>query len=65
MTLSAVYYYEQSVSDRIPFIADLKPSGKYVMEDLHNVGGIPAVRSRSFFMGRRLDFVLFPKTLNL
>ncbi len=33
----------QSVSDRIPFIADLKPSGKYVMEDLHAVGGIPAV----------------------
>lgn len=33
----------QSVSDRIPFIADLKPSGKYVMEDLHHVGGTPAV----------------------
>jgi dihydroxy-acid dehydratase len=33
----------QAVSDRIPFIADLKPSGKYVMEDLHNVGGTPAV----------------------
>lgn len=33
----------QSVSDRIPFLADLKPSGRYVMEDLHNVGGIPAV----------------------
>jgi len=33
----------QSVSDRIPFIADLKPSGKYVMEDLHAIGGIPAV----------------------
>ena len=33
----------QTVSDRIPFIADLKPSGKYVMEDLHDVGGIPAV----------------------
>ncbi len=33
----------QRVSDRIPFIADLKPSGKYVMEDLHAVGGIPAV----------------------
>jgi dihydroxy-acid dehydratase len=33
----------QSVSDRIPFIADLKPSGRYVMEDLHNVGGTPAV----------------------
>ena len=33
----------QLVSDRIPFIADLKPSGRYVMEDLHNVGGTPAV----------------------
>lgn len=33
----------QSVSDRIPFIADLKPSGQYVMEDLHNIGGVPAV----------------------
>lgn len=33
----------QSVSDRIPYIADLKPSGKYVMEDLHYVGGTPAV----------------------
>jgi dihydroxy-acid dehydratase len=33
----------QAVSDRIPFLADLKPSGQYVMEDLHNVGGTPAV----------------------
>ena len=33
----------QSVSDRIPYLADLKPSGKYVMEDLHLVGGTPAV----------------------
>ncbi len=33
----------QAVSDRAPFLADLKPSGRYVMEDLHNVGGIPAV----------------------
>jgi dihydroxy-acid dehydratase len=33
----------QKVSDRVPFLADLKPSGKYVMEDLHNIGGIPAV----------------------
>ena len=33
----------QAVSSRIPLLADLKPSGKYVMEDLHNVGGIPAV----------------------
>ncbi len=33
----------QAVSDRVPFIADLRPSGKYVMEDVHNIGGIPAV----------------------
>ncbi len=33
----------QSVSDRVPYIADLKPSGQYVMEDLHYVGGTPAV----------------------
>jgi dihydroxy-acid dehydratase len=33
----------QKVSDRVPFLADLKPSGKYVMEDLHHVGGTPAV----------------------
>lgn len=33
----------QSVSDRIPYIADLKPSGKFVQEDLHSIGGTPAV----------------------
>lgn len=33
----------QSVSDRIPFLADLKPSGKYVMADLHNIGGTPSL----------------------
>jgi len=33
----------QTVSDRVPYLADLKPSGRYVMEDLHGVGGIPAV----------------------
>jgi dihydroxy-acid dehydratase len=33
----------QKVSDRIPYIADLKPSGKYVMADLHDNGGTPAV----------------------
>ncbi|TDY00994.1 dihydroxy-acid dehydratase [Thiohalophilus thiocyanatoxydans] len=33
----------QTLSDKVPFLADLKPSGKYVMEDLHNVGGTPAV----------------------
>ena len=33
----------QAVSNRVPYLADLKPSGKYVMEDLHNIGGTPAV----------------------
>jgi dihydroxy-acid dehydratase len=33
----------QRVSDRVPFLADLKPSGKFVQEDLHSIGGTPAV----------------------
>lgn len=33
----------QKISDTTPFIADLKPSGKYLMEDVHAIGGIPAV----------------------
>ena len=33
----------QKISDETPFLANLKPSGKYLMEDLHNIGGIPAV----------------------
>lgn len=33
----------QLVSNRVPLLADLKPSGQYVMEDLHKVGGTPAV----------------------
>ncbi|MFT4552212.1 MAG: dihydroxy-acid dehydratase [Chlamydiales bacterium] len=33
----------QNVSDRIPLLADIKPSGKYLMNDLHEVGGTPAV----------------------
>jgi len=33
----------QHVSDRVPLLADFKPSGSYVMEDLHRVGGVPAV----------------------
>src|SRR5207237_7623001 len=33
----------QKVSARIPFLADLKPSGRYVQEDLHNAGGTPGV----------------------
>ncbi|KAK0455029.1 dihydroxy-acid and 6-phosphogluconate dehydratase [Armillaria borealis] len=33
----------QAISDKTPYIADLKPSGKYYMEDVHRVGGIPAI----------------------
>ncbi len=33
----------QKVTDRTPLIADLKPSGKYLMEDVHGIGGTPAV----------------------
>ncbi|MCH9661885.1 MAG: dihydroxy-acid dehydratase, partial [Bacteroidetes bacterium] len=33
----------QAISNATPFLADLKPSGKYLMEDVHAVGGIPAV----------------------
>ncbi|MGC9341836.1 MAG: dihydroxy-acid dehydratase, partial [Bacteroidales bacterium] len=33
----------QDISDKTPYLADLKPSGKYLMEDLHQVGGTPAV----------------------
>ena len=34
----------QRISDQTPYLADLKPSGKYVMEDLHDIGGVPAVQ---------------------
>lgn len=33
----------QSISDRVPVLADFKPSGKYLMQDLHEYGGVPAV----------------------
>ena len=33
----------QKISDTTPFLADLKPSGKFLMEDVHRVGGTPAV----------------------
>jgi dihydroxy-acid dehydratase len=33
----------QRISDKTPYLADLKPSGKYLMEDVHTVGGTPAV----------------------
>tara|TARA_Y200000002_G_scaffold383266_1_gene404601 strand:- start:2108 stop:3790 length:1683 start_codon:yes stop_codon:yes gene_type:complete len=33
----------QRISDKTPFIANLKPSGKYLMEDLHKIGGVPVI----------------------
>ncbi|TBU24505.1 dihydroxy-acid and 6-phosphogluconate dehydratase [Dichomitus squalens] len=33
----------QTITDKTPWLADLKPSGKYVMEDLHKVGGVPGL----------------------
>lgn len=33
----------QRISDKTPLLADMKPSGKYMMQDLHNIGGTPAV----------------------
>lgn len=44
----------QRVSDRVPLLADFKPSGKYVMEDLHTVGGLPAVQ-KMLLAGGLLD----------
>lgn len=34
----------QTVSNRVPYLADLKPSGSYVMEDVQGIGGVPAVQ---------------------
>lgn len=33
----------QMISDKTPYLADLKPSGKYYMEDVHKIGGVPAI----------------------
>lgn len=40
----------QSVSDRVPFLADLKPSGKYVMEDVNRIGGTPSTSCLARFL---------------
>lgn len=42
----------QAISDRIPVLADFKPSGKYLMEDLHKYGGVPAVMK--YLLGKGL-----------
>lgn len=41
----------QQISDKTPLLADLKPSGKYLMEDLHAIGGTPAVMKLLFEAG--------------
>ncbi len=41
----------QEISNRIPVLADMKPSGKYMMEDLHNIGGVPAVMKYALEQG--------------
>ena len=41
--INLTIYDFQRISDCTPFLADLKPSGKFLMEDLHFVGGVPAV----------------------
>ena len=41
----------QKISDNTPFLADLKPSGKYLMKDLHDVGGVPAVMKYMLELG--------------
>ncbi|MEP7267076.1 MAG: dihydroxy-acid dehydratase [Saprospiraceae bacterium] len=42
----------QEVSDKTPFLADLKPSGQFVMQDLHEIGGTPAVLKMLLDAGR-------------
>jgi dihydroxy-acid dehydratase len=41
--LSLKLEHFQEISDKTPVLADLKPSGQYLMEDVHEIGGIPAV----------------------
>jgi dihydroxy-acid dehydratase len=41
----------QAIANKVPVLADLKPSGKYLMEDLHNIGGVPAVMKYLFSKG--------------
>ncbi|KAI9509709.1 dihydroxy-acid dehydratase [Russula earlei] len=45
----------QAVADRTPYLADLKPSGRYLMADLHRVGGIPSLLK--YVLAKRPDLV--------
>ncbi len=51
----------QQVSNRLPMLADLKPSGKYLMEDLSAIGGIPAVM-KTLLNGKAADWRLLTVT---
>lgn len=42
----------QEISNKVPLLADFKPSGKYLMEDLHQHGGVPAVMK--YLLGRKM-----------
>ncbi|MBC7744866.1 MAG: dihydroxy-acid dehydratase [Flavobacterium sp.] len=41
----------QKISDKTPVLADLKPSGQYLMEDVHRIGGVPAILKYLLKMG--------------
>lgn len=43
------------VSDATPFLANLKPSGKYVMEDLSKIGGVPSTLSLFLLLEKQLE----------
>lgn len=47
------------VSEATPFLADLKPSGKYVMEDVYKIGGVP---SKCYAFYGRLASLLFQRS---
>jgi dihydroxy-acid dehydratase len=49
--IELTYHDIQRISDRTPFIADLKPSGKYFMEDIMDLGGVPAIMKYLFKKG--------------
>src|ERR1700728_2327505 len=51
------------VSDRIPFLADIKPSGKYVMEDVYKLGGIPSTCLRNYSIRRLINYFVVPEVL--
>ena len=51
------------VADRTPFLADIKPSGKYVMEDVYKIGGIPSVSPR--FSISSVPDVFYPFTIEV